>query len=226
MNIRIIAKRAALMLLLLLTIYSASAKNKYCETYEDFLADRWIDIPTVSCYGRSQTAKFWLGGSAYWLNTGDSDIDEILRKKAFAVMKDSCLLINTHLMKFEGELLGNGYTEAVRIGQRKLLFVSTPSGGKNKVGNAWFWGGITAAAVVQANQMKNPVCYIVNKGAFDKKGHIDVKIVDDAQMSALLLNHDDLYKEYLSEEKESKRIRASHILPILIKAGIIPEEEP
>ena len=226
MNIITFSKRAALTVLLLLTIDSASAKSKYCESYEDFLADRWIDIPTVSCYGRSQTAKFWLGGSAYSLNTNDADIDEILRKKAFAVMKDSCLLINTHLMKFEGECLGNGYTEAVRIGQRKLLFISTPTGGKNKVGNAWFWGGITAAAVVQTNQMKNPVCYIVNKGAFDKKGHIDVKIVDDAQMSILLFNHDNLYKEYLAEKKESRRIRASHILPILVKAGIIPEEEP
>ena len=225
MNIRIFTKRVILAVPIMLMVFSVRAKSKYCETYEDFLADRWIEIPTVSCFGRSQTTKFWLGESAYSLDTGDSGIDEILRKKAFAVMKDSCLLINTHHMVYEKCQLGNGYTEAVRIGRRKLLFVATPTGGNSKVGPASFGGGIIAASVIQAKQMKNPVCYIVNKGAYDKKGHIDVKIVDDAEMAILLLNHDDLYNEYKAEKKSSKRLRASHILPILVKAGIIPEEE-
>lgn len=225
MNFRIITKRFILAVLMMLMFFSVRAKSKYCETYEDFMADRWIEIPTVSCFGRSQTTKFWLGGSAYSLDTGDSEIDKILRKKAFAVMKDSCLLINTHHMVYEKCNLGNGYTEAVRISRRKLLFVATPTGGKSKVGAASFGGGIIAASVVMANEMKNPVCYIVNKGAYDKKGHIDVKIVDDAEMALLLLNHDELYNEYKAEKKITKRLRASHILPILVKAGIIPEEE-
>ena len=192
MDFRIITKRFILAVLMMLMFFSVRAKSKYCETYEDFMADRWIEIPTVSCFGRSQTTKFWLGGSAYSLDTGDSEIDKILRKKAFAVMKDSCLLINTHHMVYEKCNLG---------------------------------GGIIAASVVMANEMKNPVCYIVNKGAYDKKGHIDVKIVDDAEMALLLLNHDELYNEYKAEKKITKRLRASHILPILVKAGIIPEEE-
>ena len=225
MSIRIFTKRVILAVLMMPIVFSARANSKYCETYEDFLAGRWIEIPTVSCLGRSQTSRFWLGGSDYSLDTGDADIDKILRKKAFAVMKDSCLLINTHRMTFEGCRLGKGYTEAVRIGRKKLLFVATPTGGKSKTGQAYFWGGIIAASVVQSNQMNNPVCYIVNKGSTDMKGRMEVKIVDDKEMAALLLNHDELYNEYKSEKNSSKRLRASHILPILTKAGIIPEDE-
>ena len=44
-------------------------------------------------------------------------------------------------------------------------------------------------------------------------------------MSIWLMNHQKLYNLYMSEKKEYKRLRASHIVPILEKAGILPEAE-
>ena len=48
---RIFTKRFILAVLMMLMFFSVRAKSKYCETYEDFMADRWIEIPTVSCFG-------------------------------------------------------------------------------------------------------------------------------------------------------------------------------
>lgn len=209
---------------LLLTVNAISAKSRYCLTYEDYLANRWTNISTVSVFSQNVNKHDWLDGSIYRLSTGAPATDKILKKKAFAVMKDSLLLINVHNLRCEGNSFGNGYTEAERIGQRKILITGIPNNGKAhaKQDEAQFWGGIIARAVVASNQRKHPVCYIISKKA-NNKGRIEVKIVDDREMNHFLLNHEDLLKEYYTEEKESKRQRSSYILPLLIKADYLKE---
>ena len=220
---RFYAKRAALMLVALPMVYNVNAESKYCLSYDDFMADNWIEIPDVSWTERNLSAKFWWGGSDYKLKTDDSELEKILNKKAFAVMKDSTLLINTNKMALNGYLLGKGYTEARRIRKGKLFFVSAPTDGESQVATAQFWGGMAAAAMVREKQIKKPLCYIVSHGPLDKNGHISVRLVNDTQMGLWLINQQDLYNLYMSEKKESKRIRASHIVPILEQAGILPE---
>ena len=230
---RFFLRRAALVLVVLPTVYNVCARSRYCLTYEDFMSDKWIEIPEVILNERTQGVKFWWGGSDYNLEAGDEGIDKILKKKAFAVMKDSTLLINTRNLMFERACMGNGYTEAKYIGKGKLFFTNNSIDRGGNSSNAAFAGalvggvvvGIAAGAAVHANQMRNVSCYTVSHGSYDNKGHINVRLVNDTQMSIWLMNHQQLYDLYMSEKKENKRLRASHIVPILEKAGILPEGE-
>ena len=227
------SRRAVLTLIVLPVVYNVCARSMYCLTYEDFMSDKWIEIPEVILNGRTQGVKFWWGGSDYNLEAGDEGIDKILKKKAFAVMKDSTLLINTRNLMFEGARMGNGYTEAKYIGKGKLFFTNNSIDRGGHSSNAAFAGalvggvvvGIAAGAAVHANQMRNVSCYTVSHGSYDNKGHINVRLVNDTQMSIWLMNNQKLYDLYMSEKKENKRLRASHIVPILEKAGILPEGE-
>ena len=227
------SRRAVLMLIVLPMVCNVCARSWYCLTYDDFMADKWIEIPEVTLDARTEGTKFWLGGSDYNLEVGDDEIDQMLKKKAFAVMKDSLLLLNTHNLKFEGTRMGNGFTEAIYIGSGKLFFTNNSIDRSGKSSNAAFVGaflggvavGVAAGAAVYANQRKNVSCYTVSHGALDEKGYINVRLVNDTQMSIWLMNHQKLYNLYMSEKKEYKRLRASHIVPILEKAGILPEAE-
>ena len=228
-----ILRRAALVLVVLPMVCNVCARSRYCLTYDDFMADKWIEIPEVTLDARTEGTKFWWGGSDYNLETGDEGIEKILKKKAFVVMKDSMLLLNTHNLKFEGTRMGNGYTEAKYIGKGKLFFTNNSIDRGGNSSNAAFAGalvggvvvGIAAGAAVHANQMRNVSCYTVSHGSYDNKGHINVRLVNDTQMSIWLMNHQQLYDLYMSEKKENNRLRASHIVPILEKAGILPEGE-
>lgn len=227
------SRRAVMMLVVLPMVCNVCARSRYCLTYDDFMADKWIEIPEVILNERTQGVKFWWGGSDYNLEAGDEGIDKILKKKAFAVMKDSTLLINTRNLMFERACMGNGYTEAKYIGKGKLFFTNNSIDRGGNSSNAAFAGalvggvvvGIAAGAAVHANQMRNVSCYTVSHGSYDNKGHINVRLVNDTQMRVWLMNNQKLYDLYMSEKKENKRLRASHIVPILEKAGILPEGE-
>lgn len=227
------SRRAVLTLIVLPVVYNVCARSMYCLTYEDFMSDKWIEIPEVTLDARTEGTKFWWGGSDYNLEAGDEGIDKILKKKAFAVMKDSTLLINTRNLMFEGARMGNGYTEAKYIGKGKLFFTNNSIDRGGHSSNAAFAGalvggvvvGIAAGAAVHANQTRNVSCYTVSHGSYDNKGHINVRLVNDTQMRIWLINNQKLYDLYMSEKKENKRLRASHIVPILEKAGILPDVE-
>lgn len=220
-----ILRRAALVLVVLPMVCNVCARSRYCLTYEDFMSDKWIEIPEVILEERTQSAKFWWGGSDYNLEAGDEGIDKILKKKAFAVMKDSTLLINSAKLMYNKIPLGKGYSEAKYIGKGKIFFVNSAIDRDGELGRAQFWGGMVATSIVVYNNMKNPLCFTVSKVSHDKKGRMNVRLVDDTQMGIWLINHQELYDLYMSEKKENKRLRASHIVPILEKAGILPEGE-
>lgn len=230
---RFFLRRAALTLIVLPVVCNVCARSRYCLTYEDFMSDKWIEIPEVILNERTKGVKFWWGGSDYNLDAGDEGIDKILKKKAFAVIKDSTLLINTRNLMFEGASMGNGYTEAKYIGKGKLFFTNNSIDRGGHSSNAAFAGalvggvvvGIAAGAAVHANQTRNVSCYTVSHGSYDNKGHINVRLVNDTQMRIWLINNQKLYDLYMSEKKENKRLRASHIVPILEKAGILPDVE-
>lgn len=64
----------------LMIFASVSGQCRYCNTYEDFLNDRWIRLGAVSFEQHSKSRQAWWGG--------------------------------------------NGYTKAIRIGNRSILFVN------------------------------------------------------------------------------------------------------
>ena len=83
--------------------------------------------------------------------------------------------------------------------------------------------GAIGGAIIGSQQIKQRVCYIVSNGS-DEKGRTDVRMIDDALMEKMIYGHDDLYEEYYSEEKESKRNLATRVFPILKKAGLFDIE--
>ena len=184
-------------------------------------------LDTVYCNSHSKTRQKWLGGNDYTLTTGDKTTDKILKKKAFIVMQSDTLYVNCRNLRYEGTRFGNGYTRARRIGERSLLLVNRIIGEETRDKIFFMYGaigGVAEAIVWNSKSVKQQVCYVISFGA-DDKGHIEIRLIDDRLMDQMIMNHYDLYQEYYAEEKPSKRILATHVIPILEKAGLFELSE-
>lgn len=80
--------------------------------------------------------------------------------------------------------------------------------------------GTVGAVLTASSQLKNLVCYVISSGA-GKKGKITVRMIDDNLMEQMIKGHNDLRKEFYSEDDDEKRLRPERIVPILEKAGLI-----
>ena len=212
----------------LLTIISitANAQCKYCNTYEDFLADRWQELDTIYCDSHSKTRQLWWGGNDYKLTTGEKAIDKILKKKAFAVMRDDTLYVNCRNLRYENTRFGNGYTKAMRIGQRSLLFVNKIIGSEaqGNVMRSQFLFGVIGSMITASEQMEQQVCYVISFGA-NNNGEISIRLIDDRLVEQMITDahHYDLYDEFYAEKDPEKRLLAKHVIPILEKAGLFSQ---
>ena len=223
-----------LMSLLMLTSVSLKAQCRYCNTYEDYVAGRWQPLDAVSVDSYSKSHKFWWGGSDYVMKTGDKVIDKMLKKEAFAVMQADTIYVNCRNLRFEMARFGNGYSRAIRMGQNDLLFVNRKIGRKESMkagASAGLFGAVggaiaggIAGGMITSDMLKDLVCYVVSSGT-DKKGHIILQLIDDEEMNEIIKDRDDLHQLYWSETDKSKRKAASHVLPILEKAGLIHLDE-
>ena len=224
--------------LLLMATVSVCGKCQYCKSYEDFLADKWIDLDTVYCTIHSKGHQIMWGVSNYKLKTGDEYTDRLLNT-AFVVMQADTLYVNSRNLRFEKSSLGKGYCKAARIGEHNLLLTGKLAGkeaqddalsGSEAAITAGILFGVAGAAVVggivggtSANKLlKNKVCYLITSGA-NEKGRFDVKRFEDQMMDKLLLSRNlvELHNAYYAEKDKKKRRLASRIIPILEKAGII-----
>ena len=97
---------------------------KYCNNYEDFLAGRWTKMDTVYAVHHSKGRQFWGGGNDYTLKTDNRSMNEKLKKEVLVVMQADTLFLNCRNLNYEKTYFGNGYTRAMRIGERSLLFVN------------------------------------------------------------------------------------------------------
>ena len=229
--------------LFLLASVPVCSQCRYCNTYEDFLEDRWEPLDTVFCKEQSKGHTFMWGYSNITMKTGDKDLDKRINYSVFAVMQGKTLYVNSYNLRFEKSRFGKGFSKAARIGENDLLLVNKLAGkeaqneqsgaaGAAIVGGVLF--GIAGAAIaggivagVTANkQLKGKVCYLLTSGA-DEKGRYDITLFEDKMMDKLLLSRDliDLHNAYYAEKDKAKRRQASRILPILMEAGIIDAEE-
>ena len=207
---------------ILLLIGSVQAQCRYCGSYEDFVADRWQPLDSISFDHHSKSRQIWIGGNDYSLTSDDKATKRILKKEAFAVMKDDTLYVNCRNLRFEKTRFGGGYTKAVRIGRDSLLFVNRIIGKAAQMDAAmsgYFFGAL-GGGLMAASQVKQQVCYLITGGA-NAKGKISISLIDDAFMHPIVKDDLDLHAKYYSEMEHSKRIRAVHILPILKQAGRI-----
>ena len=214
-------KKTFVTLLLAIAAIVADAQCRYCNTYEDFIEGRWEHVDTVFCGTHSKSRQLWWGGNDFTLTTGDKATDKILKKDAFAVMVADTIYVNCRNLRYENTRFGNGYTKAMRIGQRSLLFVNRMIGSEaqSDAMMAGFMFGAIGGAIVGSEQMKQQVCYVISYGA-NSKGNISIRLIDDGLMDQMVAGHNDLHDEYYAEENDSKRLLATHVIPILEKAGL------
>ncbi len=213
--------RLFLSVLLMSISTSVFAQYRYCSSYEDFCANKWTKLDTVYCESRSKAKQTWLGGNDFKLTTGDEATDKILKKEAFIVMDDDTLYLNTRSLRYEKTQFENGYTKAIRVGKNELMFVNMKIGKEAQTRMiASMVMGTVASAINANSMMKQQVCYIISEGA-DTKGRIPIQLIDDDMVEKKISNNSDLLKEYYSEKDNDKRIRATHVIPILEKAGKI-----
>ena len=205
----------------ILTATAVSGQCYYCNSYEDFLNGRWEPLDTVYCDSHSKSHQMWWGGNDYKLTTDNEALDKKLKKDAFIVMQADTMYINCRNLRYEKTRFGSGYTRAMRIGERSLLFVNRIIGrdAASSQAMAGFMFGAIGGMIAANKQIKQQVCYVISGGA-DEKGLINIRLIDDALMDQMIIKHDDLHDEYYAEEDTKKRLLATHIVPILEKAGL------
>lgn len=215
-------KMRTAMLAALMTVAScAAAQCGYCKTFGDLLADRWEHLDTINVDKHSSRHQFWVGGNDFSLSTGNTLTDDMLKKDAFAVMQGKKLYVNSRRLRYQKTRFTKGFTRAMRMGRDTLIIanqtIGSAANGRAIAGSMF---GAVGGALVASNNMRRRVCYIIC-GTQDKKGNVEIEMVDDALMEKLLKDHPALREEYYSEPERSLRILASHIVPILKKAGLL-----
>ena len=217
--------RTVICAIYLLTAMTVSAKCGYYHTYEDFIEGNLVSLDTIYADAHGTGRQFWWGGNDYTLTTKNDSINKKLKKEAFVLIIDNTLYVNCRKLRYEKTRFANGYAKTKRIGKHSLIFVNQTIGKKAQSDRALagMAFGAIGGAIIGSQQIKQRVCYIVSNGS-DEKGRTDVRMIDDALMEKMIYGHDDLYEEYYSEEKESKRNLATRVLPILKKAGLFDIE--
>ena len=99
------------LLAFLLTSINVCGQCRYCNSYEDFLEDKWQPLDTVYCKKHSKGHIIMWGGNDYTLNTGDNATDKTLKNVAFAVKQGNDIYVNCRNLRYEGMRFGKGYPE-------------------------------------------------------------------------------------------------------------------
>ena len=204
----------------LLTSFNLCAQDRYCLTYDDLINDRWDTLSHVRCIYRGKGKQFWLGGNDYEIKSGDKNIDKILNKKALAVIVNDSLYINCLNLRYEKTGFGLGYAKARLIGNDKIIFVNQLIGREvqNEEITASSFLGTIPALLVASDNRKNRVCYIISEGE-DKKGRINILLVDDKILRKLIEHDKELRLDYNLRSKEERK-SIQYIMAILEKGGL------
>lgn len=233
--------------LLLLTAADALSQCKYCNSYEDFVNDKWQPLDTLYSKKHGNGYVFLWGVGGYKLTTGDKSTDATV-KKSFAAMQGKTLFVNGHRLKCGKQSMGKGFCKAARINRYNIVFTSNimpadynssqmAGGMAATIGAIAVQGGAIGGAVaglaggivggtmggMQATKsMKHPVCHIVAPSS-DNEKQTTIVPLDDHLMDKLLLSRNltKLHDKYYAEKDKDKRMQASRVIPILEKAGII-----
>lgn len=212
---------------LLLSANSTSAQCGYCNSFEDFMEDKWIPLDTlINEEPNTKILSLW-NGNRYMFTTGNKKTDKILKKKAFVVKRNDTLFVNCRNLILSDERFGNGYTPTKRLGKHSMLFVnklnSSQAIGKAAIAGLLF--GAVGGAVVGAiedganSQAFRQVCFIISSGE-NRNGDINARMLNDEMMDMMMADHEDLKNEFYSEKSRRKRLLASYVIPILEKAGL------
>lgn len=212
-----------------LAAIGAKAQPKYCLSYADFQADRWLPLDTLIIEEASSHAQVNWGVGQFKLRSRDKAVNKLLRKAVFAVADGDTLLVNCKKLQIDNQVLGKGYTQAFRFNGNQLCFAAFQS--RDDMNGAMLFGGFfggaiggaITAAIANEHNLKNMACY-VTKIEF-RSGQVKAVLIDDALMHSLLAGDEQLLATYL-KPKEKVRNRATYVLPILEQAGLITHQTP
>lgn len=203
-------------LLCALMALTASAQCRYCLSYNDFVGNRWETVDSIDVVRASKGHKFLWGGGDFTIKGTDKASCKMLTSSAFAVIANNKLYVNCKGLKYKKIIFGKGFSRALSLGNRGLIFVGIDS----KVAAAARNGAI--AGGVAATQEDGRICYLISQG-FDGKRYIEVSPVDDEFMAKLLAEQTELLEKYYSETDPSERVHPNRIFSILKKSGYVED---
>lgn len=162
--------------------------------------DNWTPIESLTISSRSQGQKIWSGGADFKPETGNKDLDNLLKKQARFIIHDDTLYVNCKGLKYQGCVLGSWYAPGFRYEKDKICFICTKTGKKEamRASMSGVIGGAIGGAINAAGQVKKRTCYLVNS---DEKKVIRIT---DGYMEELLKEHSELLENFSKLEKEEK----------------------
>lgn len=173
--------RHSILILLLLTAMYVAAQGKFCNSYDDFVAGQWKDLPSIRIVGHSISHQFWVGGNDYKITSDDKAMAKMLKKETLVVEYHDTLYVNLRKLRFKSIRLGSGYTRAVRVGDNKLAFAAKHT----SVNMGFFFFGVVGGAISEYSSLKNKDIYILDNNGDGRK--IRVKLLDDSAYKDALL---------------------------------------
>ncbi len=207
-------------LLTFLFLYSlqTSAQGRYCTSFNDYLEDNWIEVPTLTINRHSKSAPKPNEAIDYSFTSNDETTDTHLDEKAVFVQCNDSLFINLREFSMGLEFFTNHYALAYPLTNNKIVFIS-PKPKEYKSVHYLVVGPIPIPLKFKSTS-KPANCYLIDDISLG--GYSPVKLIGDESITKVLNGHDDLIDEYFAEKKKKIRETPSHIMPLLRKAKMIP----
>ena len=213
--------RICTLFVFLLAALNLSAQGKFCKSYDDFVSGTWTDVAHLQRIHHSASHKLWAGGNDYKFETGDKDLDKVMKKEAFVIEYQDTLYVNLRTLRYEKTRFGNGYAMGLPYDSTKIMFVTHRIGrnAATKQAMSFVMFGVIGAAISGSSMLKDRVCYLIDNNGDGKKTNIT--LIDDEFMENLLELDRPLLRTYRSEKEQKDRESAAHVLPILKEKGLV-----
>ena len=195
---------------IVISLTNLNAQCKYASNFSDLVNCNWIEIDNVSFENRSATDNMRTGGADLNLITNDDNTDKQIKQNARFIICGDSLFVNCKSLKYQNNILGNGFARAYRLENGDVCFVAnkveqtTP---KRTTGSG-FTFRVGDGEVSSLDNNEKQACYIISND--DTK----VSCINRKYMKELLKNNIELSNEYntLNKKKqESPNVIISYI---------------
>lgn len=200
-----------------------SAQDKYCTSYNDYLADNWQAVNGTITLRSEKDNRL-----GYTVQSEDKRLRKTLRKTAFCLRHHGDLYVNLRNSKCFDEVFVNAY----ELPSGQLLFARpdvTRTPGGIYVGSGNQTAPLSIRGFKSKSKLENLVCYIIQgnerkgeRGSERERESINFFKVTENVMKQLLLGHEDLWNEYQQLDPK-RRDDADVVIDFLQRAGKIVE---
>ena len=227
----------ALALFCFVSMMANAEVAKYCMSYEDFVANNWKSLDSLTAGRTKQVCQIKNGDhGVFYFKTGDKQSDQVLKKEAFAVMYGQQLFVNCRNLRNNNDGLETSkYVQAVRYDKDKLCILAYKTDGLTAVaafgtaaaglfvGNTATRLSLTGTSValgVLNSDLSNLKCYLIDS-TVNQQGKTKITRINDEFMEELLVDDAELLERYHAIKTKHNRQSAANILPILMEKGLV-----